>query len=133
MPPGARESAEGPRGAVRNGTGTTDESQAGRRDGTRAVALRRAGDRRAGAMTRAGGECAARPSEWISAHLFFDGGTYSTLSDDVILDVVKPFLASYSSVQWFFVRYDEEGPHVRLRVKGPPEWLGDIVAPALRQ
>lgn len=58
---------------------------------------------------------------WISAHLFFSGGVYSEAADTIIRDVVEPLAAESRrenrASSYFFIRYGELGPHVRLRLR----------------
>lgn len=58
--------------------------------------------------------------QWLSAHLFHSGGIYASECDDILLDVITPFVqqaeAAIGLRRWFFVRYGEGGPHVRLRL-----------------
>jgi thiopeptide-type bacteriocin biosynthesis protein len=60
--------------------------------------------------------------EWLSAHIFFNGELYGKDCDRVILDLVAPFVQVCHEHQWitryFFIRYGENGPHVRLRLYG---------------
>lgn len=72
---------------------------------------------------------------WLSAHVFVRGNVYGPPGDRVILEVVDPFVRSALERGWirgfFFIRYGELGPHVRLRMYGDPEVLEREVAPAL--
>ncbi|WP_293573089.1 lantibiotic dehydratase C-terminal domain-containing protein [Phaeobacter sp.] len=55
--------------------------------------------------------------QWAAFHLFHAGDL-----DDVLLQVVKPVIAEVQTenptLNWFFLRYWNGGPHVRLRVRG---------------
>lgn len=72
---------------------------------------------------------------WLAEHLFVDGGIYTPATDRVVLDVVAPFVRRCRQEGWidgwFFIRYSEHGPHVRLRLRGRPEVLEREAAPAL--
>lgn len=73
--------------------------------------------------------------EWLSVHLFFNGWIYDPACDRVVLEVVEPFVRRCRAEGWtgqyFFIRYSESGPHVRLRLRGDPGVLGGEVWPAL--
>lgn len=76
------------------------------------------------------------PSTWLSAHIHFQGGhIYSALCDQVIEAVVKPFVHTCTMKKhisrFFFIRYSEHGPHVRLRFFGNTDALEQEVKPAL--
>lgn len=68
---------------------------------------------------------------WLTAYLFFEGGVYSEAADRVILEVVAPLARACRSeaVRWFFLRYDEEGSHVRLRFFAPEPVLEETIWP----
>lgn len=74
---------------------------------------------------------------WLSAHLYFQGELYSTEGDRVVLAVVKPFVRGCQERNWieryFFVRYSDPRPHIRLRVYGPRTVISETVQPALRR
>ena len=64
---------------------------------------------------------------WLSAYLFFDGDIYSHSGDRVILEVVDP-IVQYSIQnglikKYFFIRYNERGTHIRLRLCGQKDIL----------
>jgi len=73
--------------------------------------------------------------EWLSAHLFLARSADHLRVDRVLTTVVGPFaqscLRGHSVEQYFFIRYRERGPHVRLRLQGDPTVLRERVAPAL--
>lgn len=73
--------------------------------------------------------------EWLSVYLFFNGWIYDPACDRVVVDVVEPFVRRCRREGWigqyFFIRYSEMGPHVRLRLHGAPDVLGGDVWPAL--
>lgn len=73
--------------------------------------------------------------EWLSVYLFFNGWIYAPECDQVVVDVVEPFVRRCQREGWidqyFFIRYSEFGPHVRLRLLGRPEVLGGEAWPAL--
>lgn len=72
---------------------------------------------------------------WLSAHLYFEGQLYGCEGDRVISAVVEPFVEGARQAAWisrfFFVRFGEDGPHIRLRLRGSREALEDAVRPGL--
>ncbi len=74
---------------------------------------------------------------WLSGHIYFHGHIHDTACDQVLLDVVEPFVRHCREQAWiaryFFVRYRTDGWHVRLRLYGEPEVLERRVKPALRR
>lgn len=60
-------------------------------------------------------------NNWVSLHVFFNGDIYSTKADRVLKDIVYPFAELCNANCWiekyFFIRYNELGPHLRLRLK----------------
>jgi len=75
--------------------------------------------------------------EWLSAHIFYNGEVYSYEADRVILEIVDKFVSLCKRNkfirQYFFIRYSENGPHIRLRIQGESEILNDIIKPALNE
>ncbi|MFI9307430.1 thiopeptide-type bacteriocin biosynthesis protein [Streptomyces triculaminicus] len=57
---------------------------------------------------------------WYSFHLFLHSGAEDT--DGFLTEDVAPLLdglvASGEAARWFFIRYGEDGPHLRIRVAG---------------
>ncbi|HEX2204344.1 MAG TPA: thiopeptide-type bacteriocin biosynthesis protein [Longimicrobium sp.] len=78
----------------------------------------------------------AEEPRWLSVHLFFPGGIYTPECDRVVLDTVQPFVRRCHAEGWvdgyFFIRYSELGPHVRLRFHGRGDVVDETVWPALR-
>lgn len=62
---------------------------------------------------------------WVSAHLFYHGD-----QDAVIVGVVRPVAERLGRAGladgFFFLRYWEGGPHVRLRVRARPEQAAEV-------
>ena len=58
---------------------------------------------------------------WLSVHIFHKNHLYSYESDRIILEVVKPFVEMCErenlTKKYFFIRYSENGPHIRLRLE----------------
>lgn len=48
---------------------------------------------------------------WLSVHIFYDGGL-----NHVLRQLVIPFLEEAQPSSYFFIRYGEGGPHIRLRL-----------------
>jgi len=74
-------------------------------------------------------------TQWLSAYLFFNAPLFTAACDRVLLDFVAPFVAQCRQRRWiasyFFVRYAENGPHIRLRLRGSADVLWECVRPAL--
>ncbi len=70
-------------------------------------------------------------SEWLYAKLY----TGPAVADRVLVDVIRPVvdaaLASGASDGWFFIRYADPQPHLRLRLHGQPRRLAAEVLPLL--
>jgi thiopeptide-type bacteriocin biosynthesis protein len=81
----------------------------------------------------------AEGTRWLAAHLFFNlhTGIYTGECDEVVLELAEPFVRRCQREGWidgwFFIRYSEYGPHVRLRLHGRAEVLDEVVWPALRE
>lgn len=73
--------------------------------------------------------------DWLSVYLFFDGWIYAPDCDRIVVDVMEPFVhrcqEEGSIDQHFFIRYSEQGPHLRLRLHGQAATLESEVWPAL--
>lgn len=69
---------------------------------------------------------------WLSAYLFYTGNW-----EHFLVEQVKPFIEKMISGkyadQFFYIRYWERGPHIRLRIKGEKETLENIVRPELEK
>lgn len=59
-------------------------------------------------------------SQWLSIHLFFDGGIYRQEADRLLLQTVEPMarqcLEKGWARRWFFIRYAAGGSHLRFRL-----------------
>jgi thiopeptide-type bacteriocin biosynthesis protein len=69
----------------------------------------------------------ALDSEWLYVKLY----TGETLADQVLRAVAPTALATGAVDRWFFVRYRDQGHHVRLRFHGEPGALRSVVLPAV--
>jgi len=67
---------------------------------------------------------------WLAAHLY-----YAEPWDTFLVQQVKPFVERILQERWarrfFFIRYWERGPHIRLRFQGEPHRLYQEVKPRL--
>lgn len=72
---------------------------------------------------------------WLTAYLFFEGHVYGEEADRVIREVVAPLARSCrpDAVRWFFLRYDEEASHVRLRFFAPGPVLEEAIWPRIAE
>lgn len=59
----------------------------------------------------------SRPG-WASWHLHVNSSARS-VTDRVLIEVVRPLVESHPGWRWFFVRFWQGGPHLRLRIAGP--------------
>lgn len=66
-------------------------------------------------------------SSWFSLHITFHHSVYSKRFDCLLAEVVHPlmkFLLNEGFVErYFFIRYAEKGPHIRLRLQGKKDIL----------
>ncbi|MFD7576694.1 lantibiotic dehydratase C-terminal domain-containing protein, partial [Streptomyces sp. NPDC059810] len=59
---------------------------------------------------------AARATDWTAWHLHL-GTTARSAHDRVVTDVIGPTIRELApGTPWFFIRYWQSGPHLRLRV-----------------
>lgn len=67
---------------------------------------------------------------WLAAYLY-----YTEPWTDLLLNAVQPFIEETMQIpgveQYFFIRYWERGPHIRLRFKGDSDVLEQTVKPRL--
>ena len=70
-------------------------------------------------------------SEWMTAKLYCGPAS----ADTVLREAVGPFVRSLGNAVdgWFFIRYADPDPHLRVRFTAPPERLWGQVLPAFRQ
>ncbi|WP_165423842.1 lantibiotic dehydratase [Ktedonosporobacter rubrisoli] len=70
-------------------------------------------------------------SEWIFLKLYCG----KTLQSDLIAQALRPLLkdvyAQNLAEEWFFIRYADSGPHIRLRFRGSPQVLTLQLLPKL--
>lgn len=70
---------------------------------------------------------------WLSAHIYFDGNIYGDHCDEIIRQVLVPFFED-EAVQklfkkYFFIRYSDSGPHLRVRFFGEEALLEEQLKP----
>ena len=69
---------------------------------------------------------------WLSVHLF-----YNEPWEDFLQRAIEPYVNTAVQTgiaqQYFFVRYWEKGPHIRLRLKGNLEMMNSILKPNLEE
>ncbi len=69
---------------------------------------------------------------WLSAHLF-----YNEPWEDFLRQAVAPYIQTVLDTgiaeSYFFIRYWERGPHIRLRFKGEPKVLEEVLKPNLEE
>ena len=71
-------------------------------------------------------------SEWLYAKLYAGVPTLDRLLQTVLADAIDRIAASGAASRWFFLRYNDPDPHVRLRFHGEPRRLETEVWPLLR-
>ncbi len=75
---------------------------------------------------------------WYAWHLHLPS-TARSIHDRVILEVVEPFITTVAPPCFFFIRYWQGGPHIRLRMRGVEpaaagragSMLSDLLEPAM--
>lgn len=74
---------------------------------------------------------------WISAHIYFDGNIYGDECDLVITTLLPSFVNKYQSEKhfekYFFIRYSDPNPHVRVRLLGDKEYLENTLKTAFEK
>lgn len=66
---------------------------------------------------------------WLAAYLYYEGPL-----DEILRQLISPFIDEvygHHVNQYFFIRYYENGPHIRLRLKGDKLTLDEITKPKL--
>ncbi|MNJ95296.1 hypothetical protein D3C87_130060 [compost metagenome] len=64
--------------------------------------------------------------EWLYLDIF----VHPLFGDKILLEPITELLNSHKPIikKWFFIRYNEHGEHLRLRIKAEPESLIEILA-----
>ncbi|AUG81079.1 Putative lantibiotic dehydrogenase domain [Kitasatospora sp. MMS16-BH015] len=59
-------------------------------------------------------------ADWHSLHLSLDAGTAGTdaFVTGQLAPLLEEFISAGTAEEWFFIRYGEGGPHLRIRVRG---------------
>lgn len=70
-------------------------------------------------------------SVWLAAYLYY-GEPWETLLSEAVKPFAETILKEGLAEQYFFIRYWERGPHIRLRFKGDPKVLEETVKPRLQ-
>lgn len=69
---------------------------------------------------------------WLSVHLF-----YNEPWEDFLQKAIEPYVNTAIQTgiaqQYFFIRYWEKGPHIRLRLKGELDMINTILKPNLEE
>lgn len=69
---------------------------------------------------------------WLSAHIY-----YGEPFEELLIKGIKPFVEKLKADdlmnRYFYIRYWEQGPHVRLRIQGNPKVLIEQVKPRLQR
>jgi thiopeptide-type bacteriocin biosynthesis protein len=71
-------------------------------------------------------------SEWLYLKLYTGTATADALLRSIVAPVVARARSSGAADGWFFIRYSDPAPHLRVRLHGDPERLTSEVLPALR-
>ncbi|MEM6967336.1 MAG: thiopeptide-type bacteriocin biosynthesis protein, partial [Bacteroidota bacterium] len=69
---------------------------------------------------------------WLSVHLY-----YNEPWEEFLQKALEPYVNTAVQTgiaqQYFFIRYWENGPHIRLRMKGEEEMINTILKPNLEE
>jgi thiopeptide-type bacteriocin biosynthesis protein len=78
--------------------------------------------------------CRSHPpgSEWLYVKLYSGTATADEVLRELVGPLVRQALGAGEAQRWFFIRYHDPDPHLRLRFQGAPESLERRVWPALR-
>jgi thiopeptide-type bacteriocin biosynthesis protein len=77
--------------------------------------------------------CFPPGSEWLYVKLYGGTGTLDRLLRTTLGAAVRAAVATGAVDRWFFIRYHDPEPHVRLRFHGAPRRLDAEVWPLLRE
>ena len=73
-----------------------------------------------------------KPNNWLSVHLFYNE-PWEEFLNKAVGPYVNTALQTGIAQQFFFIRYWEQGPHIRLRLKGNPEMVQSVLQPNLQE
>jgi thiopeptide-type bacteriocin biosynthesis protein len=68
-------------------------------------------------------------SEWLYLKIFTGTATADQVLREVVAPLVRRALGSAAARSWFFLRLDEQGHHLRVRLRGEPSRLYGEVLP----
>lgn len=71
-------------------------------------------------------------SKWLATYLYYAEPWESFLSN-VVKHFIEKVLRENLAEQFFFIRYWEKGPHIRLRFKGRTELMDSVLQPRLEK
>jgi thiopeptide-type bacteriocin biosynthesis protein len=71
-------------------------------------------------------------NDWIFAKLYAGGAAIDEILTDFVSPLIVDFLSSGSVSQWFFLRYADPHPHLRIRLHGDPLRLRSQAQPLLQ-
>jgi thiopeptide-type bacteriocin biosynthesis protein len=72
-------------------------------------------------------------SEWLYARLFLGPAAADEVLTDRIAPLAEEWLRAGVIRRWFFIRYNEGGHHLRVRLAGEPARLLSVALPALSE
>lgn len=72
-------------------------------------------------------------SEWLYAKIYCGESTTDRVLREAIAPVSREVIASGDATKWFFIRYHDPDPHLRVRFFGDPARLLGKVMPALER
>ncbi|MEJ7600406.1 MAG: thiopeptide-type bacteriocin biosynthesis protein [Kofleriaceae bacterium] len=72
-------------------------------------------------------------SEWLYAKIYCGESTTDRVLREAIAPVAREVIATGDARQWFFIRYQDPDPHLRVRFTGEPARLLGTVLPALER
>jgi thiopeptide-type bacteriocin biosynthesis protein len=72
----------------------------------------------------------AADTNWLAAYLYYTG-SWETFITKAVEPFVQQVLQNQWAEQFFFIRYWEKGPHIRLRFKGNSSTLENKIKPEL--
>ena len=70
------------------------------------------------------------PQYWLSAHLYYNE-PWETFLTEAVNPYIQSVLKTGIAQSYFFVRYWEKGPHIRLRFRGESSELQEVLKPNL--
>jgi thiopeptide-type bacteriocin biosynthesis protein len=72
-------------------------------------------------------------SEWLYAKIYCGRATADSLLRELVAPLVERATAARAVDRWFFVRFDDPDPHLRLRLHGSPAEMMAMVLPQLER